>query len=185
MSRIGKQPIAVPAEVKVQVAGGKVTVEGKKGAKLEFAHHPNMVVKFDAAAKAITVNRPDDDRLNRALHGLTRSLIANMVEGVTKGYEKRLKIEGLGYSAKLDKKSIVLTVGYANAIKLDPPEGVTVEIADKDGTVIVVKGRTSKRLASSPRKFEPPASQNRIRAKAFATKTKTSAARKASLSPGG
>src|SRR5258708_7709414 len=127
MSRIGKQPIAVPADVKVQVANGKVSVEGKKG-KLEFAPHPNMIVKFDAAAKNITVARPDDERQNRALHGLTRSLIANMVEGVTKGYEKRLKIEGLGYSGKLDKKSIVLTVGYANAIRLDPPEGVTVEL---------------------------------------------------------
>src|SRR5471032_1095570 len=127
MSRIGKQPIVIPADVKVQVAGGKVTVEGKKGTKLEFAHHPNMIVKFDAATKAITVARPDDDRQNRALHGLTRSLIFNMVEGVTKGYEKRLKIEGLGYSAKLDsKKAVVLMVGYANEIVMPPPAGVTV-----------------------------------------------------------
>ncbi len=145
MSRIGKQPIAVPADVKIQLAGGKIVVEGKKG-KLELPYHPNMEVKHDAAGKAITVSRPNDERQNRALHGLTRSLIANMVEGVTKGYEKRLKIEGLGYSAKLDKKSIVLTVGYANAIKLDPPEGVTVEIADKDGTVIVVKGADKQKV---------------------------------------
>ena len=138
MSRIGKQPIAVPADVKVQVTGGKVAVEGKKG-KLEFTHHPNIIVKYDTAAKAIAVTRPDDERLNRALHGLTRSLIANMVEGVTKGYEKKLKIEGLGYSAKLDKKAVVLTVGFANAITLTPPDGVTVEIGDKDGTVIIVK----------------------------------------------
>jgi len=145
MSRIGKQPITVPGDVKVQITGGKVTVEGKKG-KLEFAHHPNIIVKFDASAKSIAVTRPDDERLNRALHGLTRSLIANMVEGVTKGYEKKLKIEGLGYTAKLDKKAIVLTVGYANAIKLEPPEGVTVEIADKDGTVIVVKGADKQKV---------------------------------------
>ncbi len=145
MSRIGKQPIAVPADVKVQVANGKIVVEGKKG-KLELDHHPNMLVKFDAAAKSLTVNRPDDERLNRSLHGLTRSLIANMVEGVTKGYEKRLKIEGLGYSAKLDKKAIVLSVGYANQIRLEPPEGVTVEIADKDGTVIVVKGADKQKV---------------------------------------
>lgn len=146
MSRIGKQPVAVPADVKVQVADGKIVVEGKKGGKLEFAYHPNMTVKFDAVAKAVTIARPDDERQNRALHGLTRSLIANMVEGVTKGYEKRLKIEGLGYSAKLDKKAIVLTVGYANAIRLEPPEGVTVEIADKDGTVIVVKGSDKQKV---------------------------------------
>jgi large subunit ribosomal protein L6 len=145
MSRIGKQPVPVPADVKISVANRKVTVEGKKG-KLEFEHHPNIAVTFDAAAKAITVARPDDDRQNRALHGLTRSLIANMVEGVTKGYEKRLKIEGLGYSAKLDKKAIVLTVGYANAITLTPPEGVTVEIGDKDGTVIVVRGADKQKV---------------------------------------
>ena len=146
MSRIGKQPVPVPADVKVQVANGKIAIEGKKGQKLEFAHHPAITVKFDAAAKVITVTRPDDERQNRALHGLTRSLIANMVEGVTKGYEKRLKIEGLGYSAKLDaKKAIVLTVGYANAINLSPPVGVTVEIGDKDGTVIIVRGASTSR----------------------------------------
>ncbi|MCE9533899.1 MAG: 50S ribosomal protein L6 [Planctomycetes bacterium] len=145
MSRIGKQPIAVPADVKVQITNGNVVVEGKKG-KLAFVHHPNMAVKFDAASKAITVARPDDDRGNRALHGLTRSLIANMVEGVTKGYEKKLKIEGLGYSAKLDKKAIVLTVGYANAIKLEPPEGVVVEIGDKDGTIIIVRGADKQKV---------------------------------------
>lgn len=145
MSRIGKQPIAVPADVKVQVANGKVTVEGKKG-KLEFSHHPNMIVKHDSSAKAITIVRPNDERLNRALHGLTRTLIANMVEGVTKGYEKKLKIEGLGYSAKVDKKDIVLTVGYANAIKLSPPDGVTVEIGDKDGTIILVKGADKQKV---------------------------------------
>ena len=139
MSRIGKQPIPVPADVKIKLENGNIKVEGKKG-KLEFVHHPNIVVKYDVDAKAIHVTRPDDERQNRALHGLTRSLIFNMVEGVTKGYEKRLKIEGLGYSAKLDKKSIVLTVGYANAIVLTPPEGVTVELGDKDGTVIIVKG---------------------------------------------
>lgn len=160
MSRIGKQPIVVPADVKIQLADGKVTVEGKKG-KLEFTHHANMIVKFDAAAKAITVTRPDDERFSRALHGLTRSLIANMVEGVTKGYEKKLKIEGLGYSGKLDKKAIVLTVGFANAIRLEPPEGVTVELGDKDGTVIIVKGADKQKVGQfaaeirSSRKPEP------------------------------
>src|SRR4026208_31287 len=98
MSRVGKQPIPVPADVKVAVANGKVTVEGKK-TKLELAYHPSMEVKFDAAGKVITVARPNDDRQNRALHGLTRALINNMVVGVSKGYEKKLKIEGLGYQA--------------------------------------------------------------------------------------
>src|SRR4051794_21909382 len=103
MSRIGKQPVAIPAGVKVQVAEGKVRVEGPKG-KLELAPHPNMQVAYDEKAKAITVGRPDNDRENRSLHGLTRSLINNMIVGVTKGYEKRLKIEGIGYQATLKNK---------------------------------------------------------------------------------
>lgn len=135
MSRIGKQPISLPAGVKAQVADGKVRVEGPKG-KLELAFHRNMKVQLED--KTIRVSRPDDERLNRALHGLTRSLIANMVEGVTKGFERRLKIEGIGYQARLEKKSLVLTVGYANAVSMNPPEGVTVELTDP--TTIVIKG---------------------------------------------
>jgi large subunit ribosomal protein L6 len=143
MSRIGKQPVAIPGGVKVQVADGTVKVEGPKG-KLELAPHPNMRVTFDAEKKVIQVERPDDDRLNRSLHGLTRSLVNNMVEGVTKGYEKRLKIEGIGYQARMDKKAVVLTVGFANAIKHEPPEGVTVELPDP--TTIVVKGADKQKV---------------------------------------
>src|SRR2546421_725088 len=137
MSRIGKQPVVLPGGVKVQIAEGTVRVEGPKG-KLEFTPHPSMAIKQDDKTKAILVHRPDDDRLNRALHGLTRTLIANMVEGVTKGYEKRLKIEGVGYQARMNKKSVVLTVGYANAVTMEPPAGVTVELSDP--TTIIVKG---------------------------------------------
>src|SRR5437660_1322150 len=123
MSRIGKQPVAYSANVKVRVADGKVFVEGPKG-KLEMSYHPNMTVEVDEKARSLSVKRPDDERQNRALHGLTRSLINNMVRGVTEGYEKRLKIEGIGYMARLDsKKAVVLTVGYANAIELAPPAG--------------------------------------------------------------
>ena len=137
MSRIGKQPVAYPAGVKVQVADGTVRVEGPKG-KLELQYHPSMNVQHDEAKKVVTVARPNDERLNRALHGLTRSLINNMVQGVTKGYEKRLKIEGIGYQARKDKNGIVLTVGYANAITMTPPAGVTVDLADP--TTIIVRG---------------------------------------------
>jgi large subunit ribosomal protein L6 len=137
MSRIGKQPVAVPAGVKVNVTDGKVQVEGPKG-KLEMAYHRNMAVKLNDKTKALEVTRPDDERQNRALHGLTRSLIANMVRGVTQGFEKRLKIEGIGYQARMDKKAVVLTVGYANAITMEPPAGVTVELPDP--TTIVVRG---------------------------------------------
>src|SRR5258708_26647029 len=115
MSRIGKEPVIVPAGVKVRLEDGTIFVEGPKG-KLQFNHQRNIAVGLDDAKKALIVTRPDDERTNRALHGLTRSIIANMVEGVTKGYERRLKIEGIGYQARMDKKSVVLTVGYANAV---------------------------------------------------------------------
>ena len=103
MSRIGKQPIAIPAGVKVAVADGTVKVEGPKG-KLELTHHPNMKVESDG--KQVKVSRPDDERQNRALHGLTRALINNMVVGVTKGYEKKLKIEGVGFQAAAKGKGV-------------------------------------------------------------------------------
>jgi large subunit ribosomal protein L6 len=103
-----------------------------------------MKVQLDETAKVIRVNRPDDERLNRALHGLTRSLIANMVEGVSKGFEKRLKIEGIGYQGRADKKKLVLTVGYANAVEMQPPEGVTVEMPDP--TTIVIRGADKQKV---------------------------------------
>jgi large subunit ribosomal protein L6 len=143
MSRIGKQPIAVPANVKVRIEAGKVFVEGPLG-KLEQVYHRNMKVEFDDKAKVIRVVRPDDERQNRALHGLTRSLVANMVQGVTKGYEKRLKIEGIGYQAAAKQKGVELTVGYANRILKLPPEGVTVAVPDP--TTILVKGADKQKV---------------------------------------
>ena len=143
MSRIGKQPIAVPANVKVRIEGDNIFVEGPLG-KLQQVFHRNMKVEFDEKAKAIRVVRPDDERQNRALHGLTRSLIANMVEGVTKGYEKRLKIEGIGYQAAAKQKGVELTVGYANRILKLPPDGVTVQVPD--ATTILVKGADKQKV---------------------------------------
>ena len=90
------------------------------------------------------MTRGDDDRFSRALHGLTRSIVSNMVQGVTKGYERRLKIEGIGYQARMDKKAVVLTVGYANAITMAPPDGVTVELSDP--TTIIVKGADKQKV---------------------------------------
>jgi len=156
MSRIGRQPVAIPAGVKVQVQDGKVQVEGPKG-KLELTHHRNMQVRHNEAGKVINVIRPDDERLNRSLHGLTRSLIANMVEGVTKGFEKRLKIEGIGYQARMDKKTLVLVVGYANAIEMTPPDGVVAELPD--ATTIVIRGADKQKVgqfAAEVRQARPP-----------------------------
>jgi large subunit ribosomal protein L6 len=156
MSRIGKQPVVIPTGVKIQMGDGTVRVEGPKG-KLELSYHRNMKVQLDEAAKVIRVSRPDDERQNRALHGLTRSLIANMVQGVTKGFEKRLKIEGIGYQARMDKKNLVLTVGYANAIEMAPPEGVVAELPD--ATTIVIKGADKQKVgqfAAEVRRARPP-----------------------------
>ena len=136
MSRIGRQPIAIPDAVKVTMAEDNlVQVQGPRGT-LQRRLHPRMTVRHDDGT--LVVERPSDARQDRALHGLTRSLLANMVEGVVKGYEKRLKIEGIGYQARKEKNGITLTVGYANAITMLPPEGVTVELADP--TTIIVRG---------------------------------------------
>jgi large subunit ribosomal protein L6 len=156
MSRIGRQPVPIPAGVNVQVGDGTVRVEGPKG-KLEFSYHRNMQVQYDEAGKTIRVNRPDDERFNRALHGLTRNLIANMLHGVTKGFEKKLKIEGIGYQARLDKKTLVVTVGYANSVEMAPPDGVTVELTDP--TSIVIRGADKQKVgqfAAEVRKVRKP-----------------------------
>lgn len=129
MSRIGKRPIAVPAGVDVRVAGGEITVKGKNG-ELKLAYHPNMTVAYDAASRNLTITRPDDERQNRALHGLTRSLINNMVTGVTTYFEKKLEIQGVGYQAAIKGKNVELQVGFANIVKLPIPAGVIVEIPD-------------------------------------------------------
>lgn len=135
MSRIGKAPIAIPAGVKVSVANRVVKVEGPKG-KLEFTHNPGVTVSADA--KEIKVTRPDDNRLSRALHGTTRALVANMVKGVTTGYEKKLKIEGVGYQAAMKGPAVELSVGFANRPLHSPPEGVKVTCPDP--TTILVSG---------------------------------------------
>jgi large subunit ribosomal protein L6 len=173
MSRIGKQPIAIPAGVTVKVADGKVVVKGPKATQgLELVYHRNVVVELgkmgkdkedkpvftpDPGGNWIRVARKDEERLSRAVHGLTRTLVANMVHGVTQGYEKKLKIEGVGYGAKLDKKTVVLTVGYANQIKLEPPPGVTAEVPD--ATTIIVRGPDKQQVgqfAAEVRAARPP-----------------------------
>jgi large subunit ribosomal protein L6 len=156
MSRIGKQPIPIPAGVKVRVDDGKVLVEGPK-AKLEMPYHRNVRVEVKDSDKVVVVTRQDDGRLSRSLHGLTRTLIANMVQGVTKGYEKRLKIEGIGYQARMEGKGVVLTVGYANPIKMQPPPGISVELPDPN--TVVVKGADKQAVgefAAEVRHVRPP-----------------------------
>src|SRR4051812_24776778 len=124
MSRIGKKPVPV-GKAKIAIKDQHVTVEGPKG-KLELDVHP--LIKIANQDGNVVVTRPDDEKVNKALHGLTRALLANMIEGVTNGYKKTLEIQGVGYKAEQKGKNIVLSVGYANQITMPIPGNVTVQL---------------------------------------------------------
>ena len=133
MSRIGRNPIAIPAGVEVKVDGSTVTVKGPKGT-LTKTVHSNMKVELDGAV--VTVTRPDDSNLNKSLHGLTRTLIANMVEGVEKGYTKELEVNGVGYRVSVQGKDLVLNIGFSHQVIMPAPEGITVEAPSPNKIVI-------------------------------------------------
>jgi large subunit ribosomal protein L6 len=125
MSRIGKQPIPIPDGVKVELQGERVTVTGPRGA-LHQEVHPRMRVTIEDGTVAI--ERPSEERLDKSLHGLTRTLIANMVAGVTEGFEKRLEIQGVGYRAALQGRDIELQVGFSHPVRIPAPEGIEFEV---------------------------------------------------------
>ena len=127
MSRIGKKPISVPDGVEVAVHGRSVTVEGPKG-KLAWTHRPEVSVSYDESTRMIVVQRSGEERQARALHGTTRALIANMVEGCAKGYEKSLEVYGVGYGLQVQGQRVLLSVGFASPRGFDIPEGVTVTV---------------------------------------------------------
>jgi large subunit ribosomal protein L6 len=137
MSRIGKLPVALPDGVKVQLRDRTIDVEGPKG-KLSFTFRPEISVTHDQANKRIIVERSSDERLPRALHGLTRALINNMVTGVTKGYEKRLEIVGVGYLAAVQGSQLQVRVGFANEVHKQIPPGLKVTCPDQ--THVVIQG---------------------------------------------
>jgi large subunit ribosomal protein L6 len=137
MSRIGKIPVQVPDKVKVQVDGRIVSIEGPMG-KLLLEHRPELSVAYDEQARRLVVSRCDDERLSRALHGLTRALLQNMVVGVTQGYERRLEIYGVGYLGAVLGKVLQLRVGLANELHVPIPEGLTVTCPDQQH--ILIKG---------------------------------------------
>ncbi len=132
MSRIGKKPINIK-DVEVKIDGQHVTVKGKLG-ELELDVHPNITVKVEG--DEIVVTRPNDAKQNRALHGLTRALIANMVQGVTEGFKKTLKIIGVGYRAELKGNGLLLNVGYSHPIFFIPPKEIKLEVPSPDQVVI-------------------------------------------------
>ena len=147
MSRIGAKPIPIPQGVKVSVSGQAVSVEGPAG-KLSWAHRAEVSVKVEAASRSVVVSRNGQERLHRSLHGLTRSLIANMVQGCAQGYSKSLELYGVGYGVEVDKKNTKLTAkcGYSHPVVFEIPAGLTVEVAtpqargDNEPARLTIKG---------------------------------------------
>ena len=154
MSRIGKLPIVIPAGVDVSIDGSTVTVKGPKG-ELSRTVHSNMVVEKDGST--IIVKRPDDNKVNRSLHGLTRTLIANMVYGVNEGFKKELEINGVGYRAAKQGNQLVMNIGYSHQVFMDEPEGITIEVPAPNK--IVVLGADKQKVgqfAAEIREKRPP-----------------------------
>ena len=154
MSRIGRKPIAVPEAVTVELAPGRVVVKGPKG---ELSQQLSGAMKVEQDDGAIVVSRPTDRGEHRALHGLTRSLIANMVEGVTEGFEKRLEIQGVGYRAQLKGKNLEMALGYSHPVSIEAPEGIEFEVPQP--TEVVVRGIDKQlvgQVAADIRKRRPP-----------------------------
>lgn len=135
LSRIGRKPVMIPQGVQVQIDGNTIKVKGPKG-ELVQQFHPDMKVVADASQ--IKVERPSDEKLHRSLHGLTRSLISNMVEGVTHGFSKALDINGVGYRAAKQGQKLVLTIGFSHPVEIEPPKGIEFEVPAPNR--IVVKG---------------------------------------------
>lgn len=154
MSRIGKKPIQIPDGVTVDLAPGRVSVNGPKG---ELSQSVSGDMKVEASEGVLTVERPTDRGEHRALHGLTRSLIANMVEGVTNGYEKRLQIQGVGYRARLQGRSLELALGFSHPVSFPAPDGIEFEVPQP--TEIVVRGIDKQLVgetAARIRRHRPP-----------------------------
>ncbi len=154
MSRIGKTPIQIPAGVSVSVLPGRVMVNGPLG---ELSQQVPTRMKIEQRDGEIVVTRPSERGEDRALHGLTRSLIANMVEGVTKGFEKRLEIQGVGYRASMRGAALELNVGFSHSVVIQPPPGITFEVPAV--TQVVVKGVDKQQvgqIAAEVRKVRPP-----------------------------
>ena len=156
MSRIGKKPVPIAKGVKVSIAARHIKMEGAKG-KLELDVHPLITVAHDAAKNELVVTRPNDEKQSKALHGLTRSLLANMVTGVTEGYRRVMEIQGVGYKVEQKGKNLVLSVGYANPVTKAIPSNLTVAV--ESPTKIVITGADKQQVgqfASDLRRVRKP-----------------------------
>lgn len=157
MSRIGRKPIAIPEKVDVQIADSVVKVKGPKG-ELTQEVSPRMEISIEGSE--LTVNRPSDDKQDRSLHGLTRSLIANMIEGVTKGFEKQLEMIGVGYRANKKGNSLEVEAGYSHPVIVDPVPGIEFEVNTKaKNNIITVRGIDKQlvgQISANIRGIRPP-----------------------------
>jgi large subunit ribosomal protein L6 len=143
MSRIGKKPVEIPNGVSIEIKGNQITVKGPKG-ELVKQLHSEVLVKVQE--NEIIVERPSDSKLHRALHGTTRSIVNNMVEGVTKGYEKGLELIGVGYRATKSGSKLVLNVGYSHPVEIEPEDGIEIEVPAN--TKVIVKGIDKERVGA-------------------------------------
>ncbi|MBQ6268436.1 MAG: 50S ribosomal protein L6 [Clostridia bacterium] len=154
MSRIGKKPITIPAGVDVTIDGTLITVKGPKGT-LTRNIHPNMIVEKDG--DTITVSRPNDSKENRSLHGLTRTLINNMIVGTHETFKKELEVNGIGYRAEMKGKDLVLKVGYSHDVIVEPTDGITIEVPNPNK--VIISGPDKQKVgqfAANVREKRPP-----------------------------
>lgn len=155
MSRIGRMPVEVPQGVDVDIRGSHIRIKGPKG---QMEHTFPALMKITHEKGVITVERPSDERTHRAMHGMTRALINNMVTGVSKGFEKTLEVDGVGYRAELNGKKLVLYVGYSHPVEVEPQEGITFEV-DTRTRLIKILGHDKVQVgqvAADIRKIRPP-----------------------------
>jgi large subunit ribosomal protein L6 len=154
MSRIGRLPVKIPSGVTVTVQAQTLVVKGSKG-ELTRTVHPDMQVRVEQ--DEVTVARPSESKLHRSLHGLTRTLVANMIDGVSKGYEKQLELVGVGYRAARQGQDLVLTVGFSHPVRYSVPEGITIDVPEP--TKVIVRGSNKEvvgQVTAEIRKVRPP-----------------------------
>jgi large subunit ribosomal protein L6 len=154
MSRIGRMPIAIPAGVTVEVNGNKVTAKGPKG-ELTQEMHPDMIIEVEG--NEVLVKRPSEDKLHKSLHGLTRTLVHNMIVGVSEGYKKELDVVGVGYRVAMEGKKLVMNIGFSHTVNVEPVDGITIEAPAPNK--IVISGLDKQlvgQFAADVRKKRPP-----------------------------
>lgn len=155
MSRVGRMPVVVPQDVNVEIKGAHVRIKGPKG-EMSHTFPADMDIRLEEGK--IEVHRPSDERMHRALHGMTRALINNMVVGVSKGFEKVLEVNGVGYRAEMNGKNLVLNVGYSHPVVVEPPEGISFEVDTRTRQVKVMgyDKQAVGQVAADIRKIRPP-----------------------------